>query len=198
MPPTIQPHELIRLYARIANQLRSSDPLVVVDGPEDTWSTVYKSETIEDGVDYEDLRNYVTMAMSEAIVTATVKGRPSGFPEAFTIRVPYRLGLMLLAVVLGTTLGMLLANVPVVLAGKAASAKIPFKAVRIAAAILFAGLGAYALFRARDHLDADAASAVVSDDAIDGWQVRDAVADRARAAGAGDVDRERRRAGFAD
>jgi putative Ca2+/H+ antiporter (TMEM165/GDT1 family) len=51
----------------------------------------------------------------------------------------------LLAVVLGTTLGMLLANVPVVLVGKAASAKIPFKAVRIAAAVLFAALGVYAL-----------------------------------------------------
>ncbi len=51
----------------------------------------------------------------------------------------------LLAVVLGTTLGMLLANVPVVLVGKAASAKIPFKAVRIAAAALFCALGVYAL-----------------------------------------------------
>jgi len=51
----------------------------------------------------------------------------------------------LAAVVLGTTLGMLLANVPVVLFGKAAAAKIPFKAVRIVAALLFAGLGVYAL-----------------------------------------------------
>jgi putative Ca2+/H+ antiporter (TMEM165/GDT1 family) len=51
----------------------------------------------------------------------------------------------LLAVVLGTTLGMLLANVPVVLVGKAASAKIPFRAVRIAAAALFAALGVYAI-----------------------------------------------------
>lgn len=51
----------------------------------------------------------------------------------------------LAAVVFGTTLGMLLANVPVVLIGKAASAKIPFKAVRIAAALLFASLGIYAL-----------------------------------------------------
>ena len=52
----------------------------------------------------------------------------------------------LVAVVLGTTLGMLLANVPVVLLGNATSAKIPFKAVRIAAALLFAALGVYALF----------------------------------------------------
>ena len=51
----------------------------------------------------------------------------------------------LAAVVLGTTLGMLLANVPVVLIGKAASAKIPFKSVRTAAALLFAALGVYAL-----------------------------------------------------
>ena len=51
----------------------------------------------------------------------------------------------LLQVVLGTTLGMLIANVPVVLIGKAASKRIPFRAVRIAAAILFAALGVYAL-----------------------------------------------------
>ncbi len=51
----------------------------------------------------------------------------------------------LAAVVVGTTLGMLIANVPVVLVGKAASARIPFKAVRICAALLFAALGAYAL-----------------------------------------------------
>ncbi len=54
----------------------------------------------------------------------------------------------LLQVVLGTTLGMLVANVPVVLVGRAASKRIPFKAVRIAAAILFACLGIYALFGA--------------------------------------------------
>jgi len=51
----------------------------------------------------------------------------------------------LAAVVLGTTLGMLVANVPVVLLANATSAKIPFKAVRIAAALLFAALGVYAL-----------------------------------------------------
>jgi putative Ca2+/H+ antiporter (TMEM165/GDT1 family) len=51
----------------------------------------------------------------------------------------------LVAVVLGTTFGMLLANVPVVLVGKAASARIPFKAVRIAAALVFAALGIYVL-----------------------------------------------------
>jgi len=51
----------------------------------------------------------------------------------------------LLAVVLGTTLGMLLANIPVVLIGKAAATRIPFKAVRIAAALIFATLGFYAL-----------------------------------------------------
>ena len=51
----------------------------------------------------------------------------------------------LVAVVLGTTLGMLVANVPVVLFANATSAKIPFKAVRIAAALLFAALGVYAL-----------------------------------------------------
>jgi putative Ca2+/H+ antiporter (TMEM165/GDT1 family) len=49
------------------------------------------------------------------------------------------------AVVLGTTLGMLIANIPVVLLGNAAATKIPLKAVRIAAAILFVALGICAL-----------------------------------------------------
>jgi putative Ca2+/H+ antiporter (TMEM165/GDT1 family) len=47
----------------------------------------------------------------------------------------------LLAVVGGTTLGMLIADVPVVMLGKASSARIPFKAVRFAAAAIFAILG---------------------------------------------------------
>ena len=51
----------------------------------------------------------------------------------------------LAAVVAGTTLGMLIADVPAVFAGKLAADRIPFKAVRIAAALLFGGLGAWVL-----------------------------------------------------
>ncbi|MEP7329836.1 MAG: TMEM165/GDT1 family protein [Betaproteobacteria bacterium] len=51
----------------------------------------------------------------------------------------------LAAVVAGTTLGMLLVNVPTVFIGRAAAEKIPFRAVRIAAAALFAGLGLWVL-----------------------------------------------------
>jgi len=51
----------------------------------------------------------------------------------------------LLAVVAGTTLGMLIADVPAVFAGKLAADRIPFKAIRIAAALLFAGLGVWVL-----------------------------------------------------
>jgi Ca2+/H+ antiporter, TMEM165/GDT1 family len=51
----------------------------------------------------------------------------------------------LAAVVAGTTLGMLIADVPVVLLGKLAAGKIPFKAVRIVAAGLFAGLAVLTL-----------------------------------------------------
>ena len=47
----------------------------------------------------------------------------------------------LFAVVAGTTLGMMLANVPVVLLGKLGADKLPLKGIRIACAILFAGLG---------------------------------------------------------
>ena len=51
----------------------------------------------------------------------------------------------LYAVVLGTTVGMMIANVPAVLLGKVAADRIPFKAVRYVAAGLFAALGLLAL-----------------------------------------------------
>lgn len=51
----------------------------------------------------------------------------------------------LMAVVLGTTLGMMIANVPAVILGNALATRIPFKAVRIVAAVTFAVLGVLAL-----------------------------------------------------
>ena len=48
----------------------------------------------------------------------------------------------LAAVVVGTTLGMLAANVPVALFGTAAGKRLPLKAIRMTAAIVFALLGA--------------------------------------------------------
>jgi putative Ca2+/H+ antiporter (TMEM165/GDT1 family) len=48
-------------------------------------------------------------------------------------------------VVLGTTLGMLIANVPVVFAGDALIRRVPMKVVRIVAALAFVALGIYAL-----------------------------------------------------
>ena len=54
----------------------------------------------------------------------------------------------LAAVVLGTTLGMLAANVPVVLLGKAFADRLPMKAIHYAASALFLILGAVFLFRA--------------------------------------------------
>ena len=51
----------------------------------------------------------------------------------------------LAAVVVGTTLGMMIVNVPTVFIGRAASERIPFRAVRIAAAALFAALGLWVL-----------------------------------------------------
>jgi Ca2+/H+ antiporter, TMEM165/GDT1 family len=50
-------------------------------------------------------------------------------------------------VVLGTTLGMMLANIPAVLIGGKIADKLPVKAVRITAAIIFAVLGALILAR---------------------------------------------------
>lgn len=50
------------------------------------------------------------------------------------------------AVVIGTTLGMMIANVPVVYLGQSFSHRIPFRAVRMVTAALFAVLGVAALF----------------------------------------------------
>lgn len=51
----------------------------------------------------------------------------------------------LLSVIAGTTLGMMLANAPVVWLGGKAAERLPLKAIRWLAAALFAGLGLYAL-----------------------------------------------------
>jgi putative Ca2+/H+ antiporter (TMEM165/GDT1 family) len=48
-------------------------------------------------------------------------------------------------VVIGTTLGMMLANVPVVFAGDALIRRVPLKTVRIVTALSFLALGAYVL-----------------------------------------------------
>ena len=49
------------------------------------------------------------------------------------------------AVVAGTTLGMMLANVPVVLLGERMTRLVPLQVVRIASAVVFLGLGVFAL-----------------------------------------------------
>ncbi|WP_230123019.1 TMEM165/GDT1 family protein [Pseudomonas sp. Bi70] len=51
-------------------------------------------------------------------------------------------------VVLGTTLGMLIANVPVVLAGNFAAERLPLTLIRRLAAIAFAALALYAAYQA--------------------------------------------------
>jgi putative Ca2+/H+ antiporter (TMEM165/GDT1 family) len=57
----------------------------------------------------------------------------------------------LLAVVAGTTAGMLLANVPVVFLGKAFADRLPLKAIHFGAAALFVILGIVFLLRALWH-----------------------------------------------
>ena len=52
------------------------------------------------------------------------------------------------AVVAGTTLGMLLADAPVVFIGNLSAAKLPLKAIRLAAAVMFVALGIYTLLAA--------------------------------------------------
>jgi putative Ca2+/H+ antiporter (TMEM165/GDT1 family) len=50
-----------------------------------------------------------------------------------------------LAVTGGTTLGMMAANIPAVLAGAALASRLPFRLIRLCAAAMFAALGAAAL-----------------------------------------------------
>ena len=51
-------------------------------------------------------------------------------------------------VVIGTTLGMLIANVPVVLAGNFAAERLPLTLIRRVAACAFAALAVYAVYQA--------------------------------------------------
>ena len=52
----------------------------------------------------------------------------------------------LYAVVLGTTLGMMIANVPAVILGDRLAGRLPLKAIRNTAALVFAALGVATLF----------------------------------------------------
>ena len=54
----------------------------------------------------------------------------------------------LVAVIAGTTLGMMIANVPVVFIGKAFAGRLPMKAIRLGAALIFAALGIMFVVRA--------------------------------------------------
>jgi len=51
----------------------------------------------------------------------------------------------LLLVTIGTTVGMMLANIPAVLVGDTMAGRLSFKAIRIAAAVVFAALGVLTL-----------------------------------------------------
>ncbi len=57
----------------------------------------------------------------------------------------------LVAVIAGTTLGMMAANIPVVFLGNAFAAKLPMKAIHYAASALFAVLGLYFIAAAARH-----------------------------------------------
>jgi putative Ca2+/H+ antiporter (TMEM165/GDT1 family) len=56
------------------------------------------------------------------------------------------------SVVIGTTLGMMIANVPAVLVGEGMGKRVPLKLVHSVAAVLFAALGVMALFNVGDLL----------------------------------------------
>ena len=55
-------------------------------------------------------------------------------------------------VVMGTTLGMMLANVPVVFLGNMAAGRLPFGLIRIITSVIFLVLGLYAGWLAWAHM----------------------------------------------
>jgi putative Ca2+/H+ antiporter (TMEM165/GDT1 family) len=57
-----------------------------------------------------------------------------------------------LPVVLGTTLGMMLANVPAVIVGERLGHRLPVRAIHVVAAVVFAALGVFALLGGTDRL----------------------------------------------
>ena len=76
---------------------------------------------------------------------ASPSSAASAFVATLTLAAAYP---NLLAVVSGTTLGMLIANVPVVILGKAFADRLPIKAIHYGASALFMLLGALFLGRA--------------------------------------------------
>ena len=65
--------------------------------------------------------------------------------QVATVMLAARFSDAIIAVVLGTTLGMMLANVPVVWFGERVTRKLPIRAVHIASALIFAALGVGAM-----------------------------------------------------
>ena len=80
-----------------------------------------------------------------AIPVGRLRFGPFRREQAFRRNIPLEAFLVSTGVVAGTTLGMLVADVPVVLIGNASAAKIPIKAIRIVAALMFAAPGIYTL-----------------------------------------------------
>lgn len=70
--------------------------------------------------------------------------------QVATIALAARYG-TLLPVVAGSTLGMMIANVPVVFLGSKATARLPLRAVRLVAAVIFAVLGVAAFLKFHGH-----------------------------------------------
>jgi len=97
-----------------------------------------------DSIDDEAPVSYSHLGAFMVTVVAFFLAEIGDKTQVATVMLAARFG-NLVAVVAGTTLGMLIADVPVILIGKLAANKIPFKAMRIVAAGLFAALAVLTL-----------------------------------------------------
>jgi len=99
---------------------------------------------IPDSIDEEDTRLQDKLGVFGATVIAFFLAEMGDKTQIATVALAARFD-SLLGVVMGTTVGMMLANVPAVLVGEAAAKRLPVKWVHGAAAALFAVLGVVVL-----------------------------------------------------
>lgn len=99
---------------------------------------------IPDSIDDEDTRLQDKLGVFGATVIAFFLAEMGDKTQIATVALAARFD-SLMGVVMGTTAGMMLANVPAVLLGEAAAKRIPVKWVHGCAALLFAVLGVVVL-----------------------------------------------------
>lgn len=106
---------------------------------------------VPDGSPDEEASRYSRLGVFSASLVAFFLAEMGDKTQVTTVALAIRFQSML-AVVVGTTLGMMLANVPVVLAGERLARRLPIRLVQRCAAVLFLVLGISSLSGVADGL----------------------------------------------